>query len=260
MKINKNNQPGLSDDDLLRYNKHILLPEIDIDGQQKLLNKHVMLIGLGGLGCPIAYYLASSGLGKITLIDNDIVDITNLQRQILFSSNDVGRKKVDVAYDRLTALNPSITIEKLDLYIDNNVSQNIFDDVDIIIDATDNFETRSMINKLTLKSKKPLIMGAASKMEGQVSVFRNDLPNMPCYNCLYDNLPNLGATCLDQGVLSSLTGVVGSIQATETIKVLLDIGETLQSKLLIIDMKFSNYKILKLTKDKECKVCSKIIF
>ena len=155
MKINKNNQSGLSDDDLLRYNKHILLPEIDIDGQHKLLNKHVMLIGLGGLGCPIDYYLASSGLGKITLIDKDIVDITNLQRQILFSSNDVGRKKIDVAHDRLTALNPSITIKKSDLYIDNNVTPKIFDDVDIIIDATDNFETRSIINKLTLKSKKP---------------------------------------------------------------------------------------------------------
>ena len=256
MKTKINKISMLSDDNLLRYNKHILLPEIDILGQTSLLEKHVMLIGLGGLGCPIAFYLAASGIGNITIVDNDIIDISNLQRQILYTHDDVGKKKVDVAQERIHKLNPSISVTKRDYHIDDNSSLNLFSGADLVIDATDNFETRSSINKLTLESKKPLIMGAAIKMEGQVSVFRNDLENMPCYNCLYDDAPNIPTDCLNQGVLSSLTGVIGSIQASEAIKVLLNIGESLESKLLLIDIKFSNYKTVKLTKDPKCKICS----
>ena len=257
-KINKN-KLDLTDEDLMRYNKHILLPEIDIQGQNQLLNKHVALIGLGGLGCPIGYYLSSSGIGEITIVDKDEVDITNLQRQILYTSDDLAKRKVDVAYDKMTALNPNITIHKLDTEINLNTNPNIFKDIDLIIDATDNFETRSILNKLTLQTKKPLIMGAAIQMMGQVSVFRNDLDDMPCYNCLYGDLDNESTSCVEQGVLSSLTGIIGSIQATEAIKVLLNIGESLQSKLLVIDMKFSNYKVIKLVKDSNCKVCKRKI-
>ncbi|MEC7832989.1 MAG: HesA/MoeB/ThiF family protein [Pseudomonadota bacterium] len=252
----KQNNPDLNDEDLMRYNKHILLPEIDIHGQNLLLNKHVALIGLGGLGCPISYYLASSGIGEITIIDKDEIDITNLQRQILYTSDDLKRRKVDVAYERMLALNPNINIRKLDTEINQSTNPDIFNNFDLVIDATDNFETRSLLNRFTLKTKKPLIMGAAIQMSGQVSVFRNDLPDMPCYNCLYENLDNERTSCIEQGVLSSLTGVVGSIQATEAIKVLLNIGESLESKLLIIDMKFSNYKVIKLTKDNNCKICN----
>ncbi len=254
----KKNKASLTNEDLIRYNRHILLPEIDIEGQTNLLNKHVALVGLGGLGCPISYYLASSGIGKITIIDKDNVDETNLQRQILYTNNDLGKRKVDVAYDRILALNPKISVQKFHIEIDDNNKENFFKDTDLVIDATDNFKTRNLLNKLTLIARVPLVMGAAIQMTGQVSVFRNDLDDMPCYNCLYGNLYDESMNCVDQGVLSSLTGIIGSVQATESIKVLLNIGETLQSKLLIVDTKFSNYKVIKLVKDNLCTVCSKI--
>ena len=253
----KKNKINLTDEDLIRYNKHILLSEIDIQGQTDLLNKHVALVGLGGLGCPVAYYLASSGIGKITIIDKDSVDETNLQRQILYTNGDVGKRKVDIAYNRILALNPNTSVKKLYMEINEKTQENFFQDVDLVIDATDNFKTRNLLNKLTLISRAPLVMGAAIQMIGQVSVFRNDLDNMPCYNCLYGDLYDESTSCMDQGVLSSLTGIIGSVQATEAIKVLLNIGETLESKLLIVDTKFSNYKIIKLIKDNKCTVCSK---
>ena len=258
MRKKERNKFGLTSEDLIRYSKHILLPEIDIQGQTELLKKHVVIVGLGGLGCPISYYLASSGIGEITIIDKDVVDISNLQRQILYTNNDLTKRKVDVAYEKMIALNPNIIINKLHMKIDNEFSLDFFKNIDLVIDATDNFMTRSLLNKFTLKTKKPLIMGAAIQMMGQVSVFRNDLDGMPCYNCLYsESLLDESTNCVDQGVLSSLTGIIGSIQATEAIKVLLNIGEILQSKLLVIDMKFSNYKVIKLSKDSNCKICSK---
>ena len=254
-KINSNFR-SLTNQELERYNRQILLEEIDVHGQSELLEKHVCLIGLGGLGCPIAYYLASSGIGKLTIIDNDRIDITNLQRQILFNSSDVNKKKVEVAFTKLNQLNPTIKINKIDTEINNNTPSAIFKDCDLIIDATDNFKTRTIINKISLDNKKPLIMGSAAKMEGQVAVFRNDLPNMPCYNCLYNDLDDKNKSCLDQGVLASLTGIIGSIQASEAIKLLLRFGETLESKLLLIDVKYSNYRIVNLQQDKKCKICS----
>ena len=256
MKIKtKNNFKSLNNQELERYNRHILLEEIDVHGQSLLLEKHVCLIGLGGLGCPIAYYLTSSGIGELTIIDYDRIDITNLQRQILFTSSDINKKKTEVAFEKLTQLNPTIKINKIDTQV-NSTSNIIFKNCDLIIDATDNFNTRTIINKISVDNKKPLIMGSASKMEGQVAVFRNDLPNMPCYNCLYNDLDDENKTCLDQGVLSSLTGIIGSIQATEAIKLLLQFGETLESKLLLIDVKYSNYRIVNLKQDQKCRVCS----
>ncbi len=251
----KNNFKSLTNQELERYNRQILLEEIDTHGQSELLEKHVCLVGLGGLGCPIAYYLASSGVGELTIIDYDRVDITNLQRQILFNSSDINKKKTEVAFKKLTELNPTIKINKIDTKI-NNASNVIFKNCNLIIDATDNFKTRTIINKIAVDNKKPLIMGSAAKMEGQVAVFRNDLPNMPCYNCLYDDLDDKNTSCFDQGVLSSLTGIIGSIQATEAIKLLLQFGETLESKLLLIDVKYSNYRIVNLKQDKKCKICS----
>ena len=251
----KNNFKSLTNQELERYNRQILLEEIDTHGQSELLEKHVCLVGLGGLGCPIAYYLASSGVGELTIIDYDRIDITNLQRQILFNSSDINKKKTEVAFKKLTELNPTIKINKIDTKI-NNASNVIFKNCNLIIDATDNFKTRTIINKIAVDNKKPLIMGSAAKMEGQVAVFRNDLPNMPCYNCLYDDLDDKNTSCFDQGVLSSLTGIIGSIQATEAIKLLLQFGETLESKLLLIDVKYSNYRIVNLKQDKKCKICS----
>ena len=255
MKAKKINKFQLSNDDLLRYNKHILLEEIQTDGLEILKKKHVAIIGLGGLGCPVAQYLSTSGLGKITLIDDDVVEETNLQRQILYTSEDLGLYKTDVAYKRLKVFNPDINIESYNIRFTNN-SAHLIKDVDMIIDATDNFKSRSLINKISLLFKKPLIMGAAIKMQGQVAVFRNDLSDMPCYNCLYDDIEDEISSCIDLGVLSTLTGIIGSLQATEAIKTLIGFGESLESKLLLVDLKHMSFRTVKIVKDNKCKICN----
>ena len=255
MKVKKRTRLQLSNDDLLRYNKHILLEEIQTDGLEILKQKHVAIIGLGGLGCPVAQYLSTSGLGKITLIDDDIVDETNLQRQILYTSEDLGLYKADVACKRLKILNPDINIEGYNIRFTND-SVSLMKDVDIIIDATDNFKSRSLINQISLFLKKPLVMGAAIKMQGQVAVFRNDLSDMPCYNCLYDDIEDEINSCIDLGVLSTLTGMIGSLQATEVIKTLIGFGESLESKLLLVDLKYMSFRTVKIIKDNKCKVCN----
>lgn len=255
MKVKKRTRLQLSNDDLLRYNKHILLEEIQTDGLEILKQRHVAIIGLGGLGCPVAQYLSTSGLGKITLIDDDVVDETNLQRQILYTSEDLGLYKADVACKRLKILNPDINIEGYNIRFTND-SVSLMKDVDIIIDATDNFKSRSLINKISLFLKKPLVMGAAIKMQGQVAVFRNDLSDMPCYNCLYDDIEDEINSCIDLGVLSTLTGMIGSLQATEVIKTLIGFGESLESKLLLVDLKYMSFRTVKIIKDNKCKVCN----
>ena len=255
MKTEKINNSELTDKDLLKYNKHILLEEIDTFGLEILKEKHVAIIGLGGLGCPVAQYLSTSGIGRMSLIDDDKIEDTNLQRQILYDNNDIGKYKTDVAAKKLKLLNPDLSIHHHNVRFTKDSYQLILN-ADIIIDATDNFKTRSLINKYSIKYKKPLIMGSAIKMQGQVSVFRNDIKNMPCYNCLYSNIDDDNEACIDQGVLSSLTGVVGSIQATEAIKVLLNIGTSLDSKLLLIDLKHATFRIIKILKDKKCSECN----
>ena len=255
MKAKKTNKSQLSNDDLLRYNKHILLEEIETDGLEILKQKHVAIIGLGGLGCPVAQYLSTSGVGKITLIDHDVVEETNLQRQILYTSEDLGLYKADIACKRLKILNPDIDIEGYSIRFTND-SVGLMKDVDIIVDATDNFKSRSLINKISLLLKKPLVMGAAIKMEGQVAVFRNDLFGMPCYNCLYDDIEDEISSCIDLGVLSTLTGMIGSLQATEVIKTLIGFGESLESKLLLVDLKYMSFRTVKIVKDSKCKICN----
>ena len=249
------NKISLSDSDLLKYNKHILLDEIQLEGIEVLASKHIVLIGLGGLGCPIAQYLATSGLGRLSLVDDDKIEITNLQRQILFCKDDVGYSKVDIAEKKLKALNQDLIVNKYKIRFSEHSSQ-IVRDADLVIDASDNFHTRSVINKLTLLHKKPLVMGAAIKMQGQVAIFRNDLPEMPCYNCLYNDIDDKDMSCIDQGVLSMLTGLIGSIQASESIKVLLNFGEKLESKLLLIDIKNNTFRTISIPKDNECEYCN----
>ena len=255
MKAKQIDKYKLSNNDLLRYNKHILLEEIETDGLEILKQKHVAIIGLGGLGCPLAQYLSTSGIGKITLIDNDRVEETNLQRQILYTSTDIGLYKTDVARKRLVIMNPDLNVDSQNVNFSSE-SINLVKDADIIIDATDNFKSRSTINRISLILKKPLVMGAAIKMQGQVAVFRNDLSNMPCYNCLYDDIDDEINSCIDLGVLSMLTGVIGSLQATEVIKTLLNFGESLESKLLLVDLKHMGFRTIKITKDKKCKICN----
>ena len=255
MKAKKINKLQLSNDELLRYNKHALLEEIETDGLETLSQKHIVIVGLGGLGCPIAQYLSTSGIGEITLIDNDRVEETNLQRQILYTEADIGDFKTDVAYKRLKVLNVNININSFNVRLTDE-SINLIKNVDIIIDATDNFKSRSSINRMSLILKKPLIMGAAIKMQGQVAVFRNDLYGKPCYNCLYDDIDDESNSCMDLGVLSTLTGVIGSLQATEAIKILLGFGESLESKLLLVDLKHMGFRTVKISKDKKCKICN----
>tara|TARA_Y100000389_G_scaffold143411_1_gene141659 strand:- start:6830 stop:7597 length:768 start_codon:yes stop_codon:yes gene_type:complete len=251
----KKAKADLTDKELLRYNRHIVLPEIDIDGQILLSNKKVVVIGLGGLGCPVATYLTSSGLGHLCLIDHDSVSLSNLNRQILFTEDDISKMKVIAARDRLKKLNSDISIKAITEKFDMNFNSSFLKDYDIVIDCTDNFETRSLINKFSISNKIPLITGAALKFEGQVAIFRNDLDNMPCYRCLYANLPNTTNACIDSGILGSVTGIVGTLLATECIKLICKFGKRFESMLFLMDLKNNNYKTIKINKDEKCKYC-----
>jgi adenylyltransferase/sulfurtransferase len=233
-----------------------MLPQIDIDGQEKLLASRVLLIGLGGLGSPIAMYLAAAGIGHLVLVDDDVVELSNLQRQIAHGTRDIGLTKVESAKQTIQDLNPGITIT---CYATRMDAKNLAEEVaaaSIVIDATDNFTTRFAINTLCVKHNTPLISGAAIRLEGQVSVF-NKTPNSPCYRCLYKDEGELDATCSNNGVLSPVVGIIGSIQATEAIKVLLDIGECLDGKLLIFDALQMEWRTLRLKKDPACPTCNK---
>ena len=251
----KKTKADLTDKQLLRYNRHIVLPEIDIDGQTILINSKVAIIGLGGLGCPVSTYLASSGLGTLFLIDDDTVSLTNLNRQTLFTENDLNKNKVDAASKRLLELNSDLIIKTDKSRVDQRFDTSKLKEFDVIVDCTDNFEARTLINQISLLHRIPLISGAALKFEGQVAVFRNDIDNEPCYRCLYSDLPNTKNTCLDSGILGSVTGFVGTILATECIKVLCKFGKTFESKLFLLDLKNNDFKTIKINKDDECRYC-----
>ena len=251
----KKTKAELQDKDLLRYNRNIVLPEIDIDGQLSLLKSKVAVIGLGGIGCPAATYLASSGVGHLCLIDFDHVSLSNLNRQVLFSEYDISEKKAEAAKKNLQLLNSEIDIKSIPRKIDNNFDKDLLKDYDYIIDCTDNFQTRSEVNNISIANKIPLISGAAIKMQGQIATFRNDLDDMPCYRCLYSDLPDTSPSCLDSGILGSVTGLIGTMLATECIKLICNIGDNLGSKLMLIDMKNYEFKTININKDHECKFC-----
>ncbi len=251
----KKTKNDISDRELLRYNRHILLPEIDINGQLALSGGKVVIAGLGGLGCPVATYLVASGMGTICLVDHDTVSLSNLSRQVLFAEDDISKKKVVAAKERLLNLNSDVNIKTHSSQINQKFDINLFKDYDVIIDCTDNFETRALINDISIKLKIPLITGAALKFEGQIAVFRNDISNMPCYRCLYPDLPNTTSSCIDSGILGSVTGFVGTVLATECIKLVCKFGEIYQSKLFMIDLKNNDFKKLDINKDEKCKYC-----
>ena len=245
----------MNDEQLLRYSRQIMLPQIDIEGQKKLLASRVLIIGMGGLGSPIAMYLAAAGIGHLVLVDDDVVELSNLQRQIAHGNSDIGLSKVESAKQTVQQLNPEI---KVTTYAERLDTQRLNDEIaasDIVIDGTDNFTTRFALNESSVKNKTPLVSGAAIRMEGQVSVF-NKTPASPCYRCLYKDEGELDTSCSANGVLSPVVGIIGSVQATEAIKVLLDIGETLDGKLLVLDALHMEWRILKLKKDPECPVCN----
>ncbi len=246
----------INDEQLLRYSRQIMLPDIGIEGQKKLLNSHVLLIGVGGLGSPIAIYLCSSGVGKITLVDDDEVDISNLQRQIIHTTESIGKKKVFSAQEQLHKLNPDVEVIAQPTRLDETSLSHEILKSNIVVDATDNFETRLIINKVCHENKIPLVSGAVIKAEGQVCIFLNNDDNGPCYNCLYGHIVEAEQNCAETGVLAPVAGVIASVQATETIKILAEIDSPLRNKLLIFDAMSMELRTLVINKDVKCKVCN----
>ncbi len=247
--------PPLRPDQYDRYRRHLALPEFGLEGQQALLDARVLLIGMGGLGCPLAQYLAAAGVGTLGLVDFDVVDASNLQRQVLYCVADIGRPKLDVAVERIHALNPDVQVDVHRLQLDSGNAMEILAAYDVIVDGTDNFPTRYLINDACVLLGKPNVHGSIFQFEGQATVF--DARHGPCYRCLYPEPPPPGAvpSCAEGGVLGVLPGLVATIQATETIKLLTGIGDPLYGRLLRYDalrMKFDEFK---LKKDSQCPVC-----
>ncbi len=245
----------LRPDQFDRYRRHLTLPGFGLDGQQRLLDSSVLLIGAGGLGCPSAQYLAAAGVGTIGLIDDDVVDASNLQRQILYSTEDVGRPKVEVAKERLEGLNPDVTIRAIRTRLDSSNALELFADYDVIVDGTDNFPTRYLTNDACVLLGKPNVHGSIFRFEGQASVF--DSPNGPCYRCLYPEPPPPGAvpSCAEGGVLGILPGTVALVQATETLKLLTGLGRSLSGRLLHYDALEMAWREFKMKKDPDCPIC-----
>ena len=247
----------MNDDQLLRYSRHILLPQIGIQGQEKLITSCALIIGLGGLGSPVAMYLAASGIGKLILCDNDNVDLTNLQRQTIHNSETIGIPKVQSAIKAIRKINPEINVTTVQEYIDEQWLQKLVTKADVVIDASDNFSTRHTINKTCVTYKKPLVSGAAIRFNGQVSVFNLNCSTSPCYHCLYSkDGSNEDMHCAVMGVFSPLVGIVGCMQAAEAIKILLNIGKTLDGRLMLLDGLTMEWRTVKLNKDPACAVCS----
>jgi molybdopterin/thiamine biosynthesis adenylyltransferase/rhodanese-related sulfurtransferase len=247
--------PELTQDDLSRYSRHLILPEVGVEGQRKLKAARVLCVGTGGLGSPLALYLAAAGVGTLGLVDFDVVDASNLQRQIIHSTADIGRKKLDSAEEKLKALNPEINVQKHDTLLSSANALDILKDYDVVADGTDNFPTRYLVNDACVLLGKPNAYGSIFRFEGQASVFASK--DGPCYRCLYPEPPPPGLvpSCAEGGVLGILPGLIGVIQATEVIKLILGIGEPLIGRLLLLDALKLRFRELKLRKNPECPVC-----
>jgi len=245
----------LSSDEILRYSRHLILPEVALEGQQRLKASRVLLIGAGGLGSPLALYLAAAGVGTIGLVDFDVVDVTNLQRQIVHGTKDVGRPKLESARDRLKDMNPYVHVEGYETRLTSENALEIIRDYDIVIDGTDNFATRYLTNDACVILGKPNVYGSIYRFEGQSSVFATE--DGPCYRCLFPEPPPPGLvpSCAEGGVLGVLPGLVGTIQATEGIKLLLGIGQPLIGRLLLIDALTMQFRTMKLRKNPDCPAC-----
>ncbi|MGV8918736.1 MAG: molybdopterin-synthase adenylyltransferase MoeB [Pseudomonas sp.] len=245
----------LSDDELLRYSRQILLRQIDIDGQLRLKQGRALIVGLGGLGSPVALYLAAAGVGELHLADFDTVDVTNLQRQIIHDSHSVGQSKVDSSIARLTALNPDVKLIAHRSALDVESLAAAVAAVDVVLDCSDNFGTREAVNAACVAARKPLVSGAAIRLEGQLSVFDPRREESPCYHCLYGHGSEAELTCSEAGVVGPLVGLVGSLQALEALKLLAGFGEPLVGRLMLIDALTSRFRELKVKRDPGCSVC-----
>ncbi|MEE9102475.1 MULTISPECIES: molybdopterin-synthase adenylyltransferase MoeB [Pseudomonas] len=245
----------LSDNELLRYSRQILLPQIDVDGQLRLKDSRVLIVGLGGLGAPVALYLAAAGVGELHLADFDSVDLTNLQRQIIHDTGSVGTSKVDSAIARLTAINPDVKLVAHRQALDADSLDSAVAAVDLVLDCCDNFGTREAVNAACVAAKKPLVSGAAIRLEGQLSVFDPRRDDSPCYHCLYGHGSEAELTCSEAGVVGPLVGLVGSLQALEALKLLAGFGEPLVGRLLLIDALGTRFRELRVKRDPQCAVC-----
>lgn len=246
----------MDDNQLLRYSRHILLPEIGIDGQDKLRAAHVLLVGAGGLGAPVSLYLAASGIGKLTICDPDEVDLTNLQRQIVHDTASIGRKKVESARDTLARINPETTVEIVASRLAGEPLEALVGSADLVVDATDNFTTRHAINRACVRHRRPLVSGAAIRFDGQISVFDLRVADSPCYHCLFPENGDLEEMrCAVMGVFAPLVGIIGSTQAAEALKLLAGTGKTLNGTLLMLDALTMQWRSVRLRKDPGCPVC-----
>jgi molybdopterin/thiamine biosynthesis adenylyltransferase len=246
----------MNDNQLLRYSRHILLPQIGYEGQDKLVNSHALIVGAGGLGSPAALYLAAGGVGKLMICDFDVVDLTNLQRQIIHTTQSVGINKAVSAQQSIYEINPDVEVRTVCERSTEDSLHALVAEADVVLDCTDNFATRYALNRVCVKLRKPLVSGAAINFEGQVTVFDMRADDSPCYHCLFPEIGNEeGLRCAESGVFSPLVGIIGTTQAAEAMKMLTGIGQSLQGRLLLLDALHMEWRSLKLAKDPACKVC-----
>jgi len=245
----------MKDEQLLRYSRQIMLPQMDVAGQQKLIDATVLIVGMGGLGCPAAMYLAAAGVGHLIIVDDDLVELTNLQRQVAHSQSMLGEPKVVSAQQTLLGLNPDLKITALQKRLEGSELSEVVGQADLIVDACDNFTTRFAINSACIEHGKPLVSGAAIRMEGQVAVFDSRNPTSPCYQCLYSQGDDEDASCSENGVMAPLVGIIGAVQAMEAIKLLTGIGESLTGRLLLLDASTLQWREMRLPRDSSCGAC-----
>jgi len=246
----------MNDQELLRYSKQVMLPQIEIEGQQKIMDSTMLIIGMGGLGSPTALYLAASGVGHIIIADFDQVELSNLQRQIIHGTSDIGDDKVNSAKAKMLEINPNIKVTIANEIVHDDNLASLIKDVDVVLDGTDNFESRFEINKACVEFQKPLVSAAVIRLEGQISVFKGYEKDQPCYQCLYSEEGNENESCVQNGVLAPVAGLVGTIQALQAIKVLLGLGDELCGTLLLVDGLDLSFRKVKIGKDLKCPICN----
>jgi len=246
----------LSDQEMLRYNRQIVLKQFDFDGQEALKQASILILGAGGLGCASSQYLATAGVGKLTLIDDDKVELSNLQRQVLHHDADIGKKKVESAAESLKQLNPFIEVATIDSRLNDEQLRELIENHTLVLDASDNVETRNQLNRLCYQTKTPLVSGAAIRMEGQISVFTYQDESAPCYQCLSSLFGGGALSCVEAGVMAPVVGIIGAMQAMEAIKVIANYGTPKQGKILILDAMTMSWREMNLMKMPNCTVCS----
>lgn len=246
----------MNDEELLRYSRHILLPDIDVAGQDALTNARVLIIGMGGLGCPIALYLTASGVGSITISDDDSVELTNLQRQIAHQERDLGTLKVESAKNKMQAMNRHCKITTIDHRLEEVELAKLVSNIDVVVDATDNFASRLIINRVCVAAKVPVVFGAAVRLDGQILIFDPAQPDAPCYECLYKDVDDSALNCAESGVAAPVVGIIGTSQAMETLRLICGIGESSAGYLQTFDARTMIWHRFKVLKRADCPACS----